>query len=131
MGLFLCGVTIYFAVQGRMLLSPAFAGLYLIYAANIESRQATANYVTALIARRQRLDHHEILNLETFAAGENMPVLSLLRHFSPGKYHIVYVLSPDGMTREGILEEKSICDAILNRQNLTLGDLLKSDHGKR
>ena len=130
-GFLLSGVTVYFALQGHLLLSPAFAGLYLIYAANIENRQATASYVTALIARRQRLEQRDILPLEAFAAGEKMPVLSLLKHFSPGKYHIVFVLSQDGMDRKGVLEEKEICEAILNRKNRTLGEIIKNDPANR
>ena len=131
LGFLLCGVTGYFALQGQMLLSPAFAGLYLIYAANIETRQATASYVTALIARRQRLEQWDILPLEAFAAGEKMPVLSLLKHFSPGKYHIVFVLSQDGMVHKGVLEEKEICDAILNHKNMVLGEIIKKDPENR
>lgn len=127
LGFLLCGVTGYFALRGQLVLSPAFAGLYLIYAASIENRQATASYVTALIARRQRLEQRDIVSLEAFAAGEKMPVLSLLKHLSPGKYHIVFVLSQDGMERKGVLEEKEICDAILNRKNMVLGEIIKND----
>ena len=124
-GFFLCGVTFFFAFEGRILLAPVFAGLYLIYAANIEGKQNTAGYITALIGRRQRLDNNEIILLEAVAASANMPVLSLLRSFSPGKYHVVYVLSPDGMEKQGILEEKALCDAILNQKDATLGEIIE------
>lgn len=124
-GLTLCCLTFYFAFQGIMLLSPVFSGLYLIYAANLEGKQSTARYVTDLIARRQRLEKHETLPVEAFAAGADMPVRSLLQYFRPGKYHFVLVLSPDGMERKGYLEEKALCDAILSAQNPTLGTLIE------
>ena len=125
LGILLCGVTFYFAFAGRLLLAPVFAGFYLIYAANIEGRQHTAAYITAWIGRRQRLENNETIPLEAAAASVNMPVLSLLRSFSPGKYHVVYVLSADGMETQGILEEKALCDAILNQKDATLGEIIE------
>ncbi len=121
-GLLLCAVSIYFAFQGMLVLSPAFCGLYLIYVSSADARRCTARYVTALIARRQKLENRFALRVETVAAGADMPVSALLRRLSPGKYHVVLVLAPDGLARIGMLEEKELCDAALSRPGMTLGD---------
>lgn len=123
LGALLCGVSVYFAFQGAICLSPAFAGLYLVYAAALEGRQGTARYVTALIGRRQRLEQRETLPVEFLAAGAATPVMRLLGRLNAGKYHVIYVLSPDGMERLGILEEKALCEAILESKEVTLGEI--------
>ena len=123
LGVLLCAVSLYFAFQGRMILSPAFCGLYLVYASAVDGRRCTARYVTALIARRQKLENRAILPAEAVAAGANMPVGALLRRLSPGKYHIVFVLAPDGVTQQGVIEEKALCEAALSRPGAPLGDV--------
>lgn len=123
-GLMLCGLSLAFALQGKLALAPAFAGLYLIYAAAMEGRHGVARYVTSLIARRQKLDRQAVLPVETVAAGAGTPVRSLLFRLSPGKYHMIHVLSPDGMTRLGVIEERDFCEAVLNRSGQSLGTML-------
>lgn len=122
LGILLCAVSLYFAFQGHIILSPAFCGLYLIYASAADGRRCTARYVTALIARRQKLENRAALPVEAVAAGEIMPVGTLLRRLSPGKYHIILVLAPDGVTRRGMIEEKELCEAALSRPGMTLGE---------
>lgn len=114
LGILLCAVSLYFAFQGMLILSPAFCGLYLIYASAADGRRCTARYVTALIARRQKLENRAAIPVEAVAAGENMPVGALLRRLSPGKYHIVLVLAPDGMAQRGMIGEKALCEAALS-----------------
>lgn len=123
LGILLCAVSLYFAFQGKLLLSPAFCGLYLIYMGAADGRRCTARYVTALIARRQKIENRAVLPVEAVAAGENMPVGALLRRLSPGKYHIVLVLSPDGMARRGVIGEKALCEAALSSPGTPLGRL--------
>ncbi len=124
-GLLLCGLTLFFAFRGKIVLAPAFAGLYLIYAAAMQGRHGTAKYVTSLIARRQWLDGQKVLPVETVAAGAGMPVRSLLGKLTPGKYHMIHVLSPDGMTSLGVIEEKAFCEAVLTCHDTCLGRILK------
>ncbi|MBR3017509.1 MAG: hypothetical protein IKH57_10620 [Clostridia bacterium] len=124
MGLGLCGVTLGFALRGQIVFAPAFAGLYLIYAAAMEGRHGAVKYITSLIARRQRLDRQMVIPVETVAAGAGVPVRSLLYRLSPGKYHMIHVLSPDGMTRLGVIEEKAFCEAVLTRHDDSLGSIL-------
>ncbi len=121
-GILLCAVSLYSAFQGRMILSPVFCGLYLIYVSSMDARRCTARYVTALIARRQKLENHLALPVETMAAGADMPVSALLRRLSPGKYHVVLILAPDGLSRHGLIEEKELCEAALSRPGITLGE---------
>lgn len=128
-GLGLCGISLFFAVRGQLLLGPAFAGLYLFYAAAVEGKYSAARYVTALIARRQRLDRETVLPVEMVAAGEKATVRSLLRQLSPGKYHVIQVLAPDGITRLGVIEEKAFCEAVMHGHGLTLSEVLR-DTGK-
>ena len=123
-GLVLCGLTFLFAFQGKIVFAPAFIGLYLIYAATVESRHGVAKYVTNLISRRQKLEKQKMLQVETVAAGAGMPVYSLLYRLTPGKYHLIHVLSPDGMTRLGIIEEKEFCEAVLSQHDASLGAIL-------
>ena len=125
LGVLLCAVSLYFAFQGRMILAPAFCGLYLIYVSAADGRRCTARYVTALIARRQKLENHALLPVETVAAGAGMPVGALLRRLSPGKYHIILVLAPDGVTRHGVIEEKELCEAALSHPGALLGEVAK------
>ncbi len=122
-GILLCAASLYFAFQGRMILSPAFCGIYLIYISAVDWRRCTARYVTALIARRQKLDNRALLPVETVAAGMRMPVGALLRRLSPGKYHIILVLAPDGVTRRGVIEEKELCEAALSHPGALLGEV--------
>ncbi|MBR4537444.1 MAG: M50 family metallopeptidase [Clostridia bacterium] len=129
LGILLCAVSLFFAFQGMLILSPAFCGLYLIYASAADGRRCTARYVTALIARRQKLENHAAVPVEAVAAGENTPVGTLLRRLSPGKYHIVLVLAPDGVTRRGMIEEKEICEAALSRPGALLGDVTAEKKG--
>ena len=130
-GMLLCALSIAFAVQGSIQLSPAFAGLYLAYAASIEGRNQTGRYVTAMISRRQRLEKRDVLPVQAVAAGADTAALSLLRLLSPGKYHIVYVLSPDGMALEGMLEEKALCEAILSPDHPTLKEAMRLEAQKK
>lgn len=125
LGALLCGISLYFAFQGLLILSPAFAGLYLIYAATLEGRQGAARYITALIARRQRLERQETLPVELIAVGAETSGRALLRRLSPGKYHVIYVLSQDGMQRLGTLEEKAFCEAVLNHGDVPLGEWIE------
>ena len=124
-GLALCGLTLIYALQGKIVFAPAFAGLYLIYAAAMEGKHGTAKYVTSLIARRQKLERQMVLPVETVAAGAAMPVRSLLCRLTPGKYHMIHVLSQDGMTSLGVIEEKAFCEAVLSRHDASLGSILK------
>ncbi len=104
-----------------MVLSPVVCVLYLIYVSSADARRCTARYVTALIARRQKLDQRLALPVETVAAGVETPVGALLRRLSPGKYHMILVLAPDGLTRIGLIEEKELCEAALSDPGMTLG----------
>ena len=122
-GILLCALSLYFAFQGKVILSPAFCGLYLIYGSASDGRRCTARYVTALIARRQKIENRAVVPVEAVAAGENIPVGALLRRLSPGKYHIILILAPNGVTRQGVIEEKELCEAALSRPGMSLREI--------
>ncbi len=127
MGFILMGVSLLFALRGQLLLAPAFAGVYLLYAAAQEGKQATSRYITGLIARRQKLRHNQTLAVDFLAASEDMPVRALLRHLAAGKYHVVRVLRADGQGLCGTLEEAALCEAILSKAEQTLGEVVKGE----
>ena len=127
-GTFLCFISLYFAFLGEIVLSPVFAGLYIIYAAGKEGKNGIACYVTSLIARRNKLDKKETLSIEHIAAGASMPVFELLGRMRPGKYHVIYVIGTDGMEHIGTLEENEICSRLLNSaKNMTLFECLQKN----
>ena len=125
----LCGLSLLFACRGRLVVAPCFAGLYLIYAAAAERKASTARYVTALIARRQRLERGQTLPVEILAAGADTPARMLLRSLHPGHYHIVHVLSPDGQRTVATLEEQALCDLLLDPNDPALGSRAKKEPG--
>ena len=125
-GFCLCLITAVFAFQGRLILAPLFAGLYLFYAAGVENRQEPIRYATALIDRRQKISLDQVLPVQIFAAGEAMQAKKLLKNLSPGKYHYLLVLSPDGVQPVGLIDESAYCDAILSGQSQTLGQICQS-----
>lgn len=100
------------ALKGILNPAPAFAGIYLCYAAAQEAKQGTGHYINSLIARRQRLENHQTLPMEFLAVSENTPLPVLLRHLSPGKYHVIYQVDEDGMTCKRIIDEKALCDSL-------------------
>lgn len=125
LGISLCTLSFYFAWHGKIQLSPILAGVYLIYAAAQEKKQGTARYITSLIARRRRLESQEMLPVEFLAVSSSAPARGLLSGLSAGKYHVFYVLSEDGMEHLGTVEEKQFCDAVLQRNDQSMGQLIK------
>ena len=123
-GLLLSALSLIAAFRGEIILAPLLAGLYLIYAVSIQQRQSTARYVTALIARRQRLERHEILPLEALSAAADTPARLILPRLSLGKYHLIFVLSRDGMDCLGSVDEKTFCELVMSRPETPIGDCL-------
>ena len=120
-GILLGVVSLAAAFRGTVTLFPLFAGLYLIYAVTLERRDSAARYVTALIARRQRLERSEILPMEWLAVRADTPARLILPRLSLGKYHMIYVLSRDGMACLARLDEKAFCDMALNPPDEPVG----------
>ena len=109
------------AVQGRLLLSPLLAGAYLAYAVAIQRRESVARYVTALIGRRMRLERCEALAVEWLAVGADTAAGTVLRALSPGKYHMLAVLSRDGMRSLGTVDEETLCQRALDDPGAPIG----------
>ncbi len=126
-GILLCFVSLAAAFRGEVSLFPLFAGLYLMYAVALERRDSTARYVTALIARRQRLERHEMLPVECLAVSADTPARLILPRLSLGKYHVIYVLSRDGMACLARLDEKTFCEMTLNQPDEPIGLRLKDE----
>lgn len=125
LGFLMCAFSVGAAVQGRLQFFPAFAGLYLIYAAAMENRQTGAWLITHWISRRQKIQQKEILSVAFWAAGAETPLHRVVHRFSPGKYNMVYVLSPDGMRQEAVLQEETLCACFLENSGQTLQMCIK------
>ena len=125
-GACLCLVTLVFAFQGNLVLAPMFAGFYLFYAASIESRQEPIRYLTSLIDRRHKLSQEKVYPVQIVAAGDEILAKKILKCLSPGKYHLILALSPDGTKPIGMIDEFAFCESILSNQNQTLGQISQS-----
>ena len=121
----LCALSLYFALQGKIVLSPMLAGLYLFYAAVCEERQAIGRYITSLIGRRRKLEDWQAIKAEILAVSGDMPVSRLPMQLRSGRYHIVQVLSPDSMNRLFELDERDICEMLMDHMNETVGESMK------
>ena len=128
-GACLCGLSLFFAFQGHLVFAPVFAGLYLMYAATVEKRQGSSRYVTALIARRQKIEQGILLPVELIAAGEDTPLYRLLPVLSSRKYHQIYVLSPDGMDCAGVINDQKFCESLLQDPHQPLKNCIKKTAG--
>ena len=128
--LFFCCLSLYFAFQGRLILAPLTAGLYLTYAARQEQKQSKGRYITALIARREKLDTMRALPVESIAVSARMPMIRILPFFHAGKYHFLHVLSPDGLRPLATLDEQAFMEMLLSHPDAAIGDHLneRRDH---
>ncbi|MBE5786233.1 MAG: hypothetical protein E7324_01700 [Clostridiales bacterium] len=131
LGIFLISLSIHWAFQGRMVFTPAFAGAYIIYAAAIEQKSSAARYITGLIGRRQRLSGEDVLKVCHIAVAASTPLTRLLPHLQRRRYHRIVVLSPDGMTPLGMLEENEIVEGLLSYpQSITIQQFFTQRKGK-
>ena len=121
-GMLLCALSLFFAFRGIVQLYPAFAGLYLLYAAAQEARESGARYISSLISRRQKIQYNQALPVEILAIGAEMPVYQLIRSLHPGKYHMVYVLSRDGMKKTAVLDDAAIYEAAIRGMENSVGN---------
>ena len=120
----LCLLSLIFALRGTLSLAPAYAGFFLLYAHEAEKRRPTLSYVSALIARRQRLEREEWLPVELIAVSRGAPFLQVLSAFSPAAYHRILVLQPDGMEEAAQISEKAFLDAVLENPEGRIGDMM-------
>ena len=122
--LLFCCLSFYFALQGKLVLAPLTAGLYLMYAARQEQKQCAGRYITALIARREKLDAMRALPVEYLAVSARMPLIRILPFLHVGRYHFLHVLSPDGLRVLATLDEQSVTELLLSHPNDLIGDHL-------
>lgn len=125
MGAALCALSFFYAMRGMLLLPPAFAGLYLIYAAAVCRRQSGMRYISSLIARRNRLDSTIPLPVELLAARADMPLRALLPYLHSGKYHLVLLLPPNGVGLLGVTGDQQLADALMRSPETALTECEK------
>ena len=119
-----CCLSFYFAFQGMLILAPLTAGLYLMYAARQEQKQGAGWYITALIARREKLDAMRALPVESVAVSARMPLIRILPLLHAGKYHFLHVLSPDGLRPLATLDEQTFLEMLLSHPDALIGEHL-------
>lgn len=122
---FLCFASLQSAIHGELNFAPAFAGLYLLYAACMDRQKIPAHYISSLISRRQLLQNGSPLPVSFLAAGAGMTSGQLLGCLTGQQYHIIYVLSEDGLKILGEIDENTFCNSILCEENIPLADLMK------
>ncbi len=130
LGAALIGVSLLSACRGELHFAPAFAGVYLLYAAALEGKQGSARYITQLIGRREKISKKEILPVEIWDGGRQLPLTRLMQKFSAGKYHLVCVLSDDGLRPDAVLDEEAICRAVLDDGCRYLGDCIQKSEAQ-
>lgn len=124
--LLMCGLSVVFALRGQIVLSPLLAGMYLLYAASWEEKQAPGRYMTDLIARRQKLENWQALRVETLAVSAGMPVARLPSLLRNGRYHVIRILSEDGLRPVCEIGEEEIVDLIWAHPTETLSVCVKT-----
>ena len=115
-----------YACQGILVFAPAFAGLYMIYAASMEQKLGATYFATSLIERRQRLHDMECREIIDLAAGKNMPLSRILSMMHRNKIYRIHLVSDDGMDDESVVSETELWKAIMQETCITLGDVLKN-----
>lgn len=115
-------ISLVMALRGVLAPLPAFAGLYLIYAAAISRRQSGLYFVSSLIARRNRLDSTIPLPVEAFAARPDLPLRALLPRLHPGKAHLVFITPPSGVGMMGMVDDQQLADALMSFPDACLKD---------
>lgn len=126
---FFCGLSLLFALRGQINMSPAFAGLFMVYAFECEERKPALTYVSGLIQRRMTLDRQFSLPVEHLAVRMDTPCVTLLRLLDPRSYHEMVILSPDGLEALGRVSEKELVEKILADPEGLTGDLLSKEKG--
>ena len=112
-GILFISISILFAFHGTLIFTPIFIGFYFIYAAAQEQKSSLARYITALIARRKLLDERTVMPVQYLAVSENARLYALLTCMHPGKYHMLIVLSEDGLKYKAILHEQQLCQYLM------------------
>ena len=123
--LLLCLLSVLLACRGELNFAPAFAGLYLLYAGWREQCGLPAPYISTLIGRRQQLLSGKALPVRVLAVGPEMPVRRISALLSGKQYHEIWVLTADGMTVQGRIDEKTFCEALFNHTDATAAEMLK------
>lgn len=98
--------------------------IFLYYAA---SKQEEANlyvFLRYLLRKNQNFNSQELLDVKKLVAFKNATIKSVLPKFSPGKYHIVTILSKEGLI-QGEVTEHQIVDALFTQgSTYELGKML-------
>lgn len=98
--------------------------VFIYYAA---SKQEEANmyvFLRYLIRKNKEFSEQEVLGVKRLVAFNNATIKSVLPKFSPGKYHIVTVLTKEGRI-QGEVTEHQIVDALFTKgSSYGLGRLL-------
>lgn len=115
---------LYSALQGSFKPIYAILSCYLLYAASLEEKQSTARYLSALFARRYRLENDTALPVQQLCVSGETPLFTLLPQLHPRSYHLIHILDDTGSRIKGTLQEEQLYAAILNDPVLTMEQLL-------
>lgn len=124
LGLGMNALAIWGAFQGAMNFSLVIAGCYLMYAAQVSKTMSATQCIHGVISKKGKLEREKTLQVEWMGASRTTTVSDLFRRMSPGKYHRVVVLDEDGLKSMGELDDGVLVNAMLDRPQEAIGNLL-------
>jgi stage IV sporulation protein FB len=118
---FLGFLGIYLRVTDLNIFVVAF---FLYYAASKQEEAKLYVFLRYLLRKNQEFNSQEVLAVKRLAAFNNATIKSVLPKFSPGKYHVVTILTKEGGIK-GEVTEHQIIDALFTQgSSYELGKLL-------
>ena len=113
------------AFRGVYRPAGAFLGCYLLYAASQEEKHGTARYLSALYARRFRIESGTAVPVQQLCVSEQLTLFQLLPQLQPNAYHIVTVVDDAACAIIGTLHEEQLFHAAINVPNAVMKELLQ------
>jgi len=106
-------------------LNAFLVALFIFYTASKQEETNMYLFLRYLIRKNKEFNERQVLEVKKLVAYPNVSLKSLVFKFSPGKYHIVTVLTKEGKIR-GELTEHQIIDALFTKgSTVTLEKLVE------
>lgn len=125
-GIMLIALSVHFAFLKKLILSPALAGCFLIYAASIEKHTAAGICLHRALSLRSSLENKRILPARMYAASADRKLVHIISQLSGSKYVCLVVLDENSGRELGRLNTFSITHLLLENNALTLRDAVKA-----
>lgn len=124
-GLMLIALSVHFAFMKKLILSPALAGCFLIYAATAQKRTAAGVCLHRALSLRSSLESKRVLPVCTYAASADQKLVHIIPQLPGSKYVRLIVLDEQSGRELGQLNVFSVAHLLLENNALTLRDAVK------